>query len=211
MLNNTKNPNKLISIIFFVLILSTITFCETPEWFSEAVIKRRANVKEKTTKEFINDLWNTISDISKKYTMDPVFISAVIAVESNFTNAKGPGGVLGMMQILPSTAQGIAKLLKLEVPKDGWDILLTDYKLNITYGTAYLSYLYKKTGSLSKALEEYNNGKNKQKYAATVMQQYVYYKSLHEKELIVKTQINVNTSTEMPESSTSIQSTQQAN
>ncbi|HOJ94547.1 MAG TPA: transglycosylase SLT domain-containing protein [Fervidobacterium nodosum] len=209
MLNNAKKLSKLILVLSFILILSSIALCETPKWFLEVVTKRRANVKEKTTEEFVNDLWNTISDISEKYNMDPVFISTVIALESNFTNAKGPGGVLGMMQILPSTAQGIAKLLKLEVPKDGWNTLLTDYKLKITYGTAYLSYLYKKTGSLSKALEEYNNGKNKQKYATTVMQQYEYYKSLHEKELKEKAQININTFIETSESSSTQETTQE--
>lgn len=168
--------------LFLLLITLSIGLSQAPQWFSEQVKKRREGSKEPSTQEFIEDLWNTIYTISNKYAIDPVFISAVIAVESNFRNVKGPGGVLGMMQILPSTAKGIAKLLKLETPKD-WNDLLNDYKLNITYGTAYLSYLYKKTGSLQKALEEYNNGKNKVTYAQTVMKQYEYYKNLHEKEL----------------------------
>ncbi|MFN6992138.1 MAG: transglycosylase SLT domain-containing protein [Fervidobacterium sp.] len=168
--------------LFLLIITVSVSLSQVPQWFSEQVKKRRAGSKEPTTQEFLEDLWNTIYTISNKYAIDPVFISAVIAVESNFRNVKGPGGVLGMMQILPSTAKGIAKLLKLETPKD-WNDLLNDYELNITYGTAYLYYLYKKTGSLQKALEEYNNGKNKVTYAQTVMKQYEYYKNLHEKEL----------------------------
>ncbi|MFN3691858.1 MAG: transglycosylase SLT domain-containing protein [Fervidobacterium sp.] len=181
-LRNYFTSKRQIVSLFLLIITFSIGISQAPQWFSEQVKKRRANSKESTTQEFIEDLWNTIYTISNKYSIDPVFISAVIAVESNFRNVQGPGGVLGMMQILPSTAKGISKLLKLEIPKD-WNSLLNDYKLNITYGTAYLSYLYKKTGSLQKALEEYNNGKNKVTYAQTVMKQYEYYKNLHEKEL----------------------------
>ncbi|MGB9614561.1 MAG: transglycosylase SLT domain-containing protein [Fervidobacterium sp.] len=173
--------SKLITFLT-LLIISSLAFSQAPGWFADVVAKKRTGVKEKTTVEFIEELWNTICAVSEKYEMDPVFITTVIAYESNFANAKGPGGVLGMMQILPSTAQIIAKLLSLEVPKD-WNQLLTDYKLNITYGTAYLSYLYKKTGSLSKALESYNNGKNKEIYAKNVMSLYDKYKQMHENEL----------------------------
>ncbi|MGC8821062.1 MAG: transglycosylase SLT domain-containing protein [Fervidobacterium sp.] len=173
--------SKLITFLT-LLIISSLAFSQAPGWFADVVAKKRTGVKEKTTVEFIEELWNTICAVSEKYEMDPVFITTVIAYESNFVNAKGPGGVLGMMQILPSTAQIIAKLLSLEVPKD-WNQLLTDYKLNITYGTAYLSYLYKKTGSLSKALESYNNGKNKEIYAKNVMSLYDKYKQMHENEL----------------------------
>jgi len=176
---------KIMFLAMLILLSAINVLAEAPTWFSNVVKQRRSGSKEKTTQEFIEDLWDTINSISEKYQMDPVFITAVIAIESNFSNVQGPGGVLGMMQILPSTAKSIAKLLNLEVPKD-WNQLLTDYKLNITYGTAYLSYLYKKTGSLVKALESYNNGKNKTTYAQTVMKQYDYYKSLHEKEMQTK-------------------------
>ncbi|ODN30821.1 transglycosylase SLT domain-containing protein [Fervidobacterium thailandense] len=149
-----------------------------PKWFQTEVSRRRAGAGEKTTPEFTAELWNIVWEVSTQYEIDPFFISAVIAVESNFRNVKGPGGVLGMMQILPSTARTIAQLLKLEQPKD-WNELLTNHKLNITYGTAYLSYLFKQTGSLSKALERYNNGPKKETFAQTVMGVYERYKSLH--------------------------------
>ncbi len=159
--------------------LQTVT---APNWFCDAVVAKRGRENEKTTDTFIDELWQTISSTCEKYEMDPVFIAAVISVESNFTNAKGAGGVLGMMQILPSTAKSISNLLNLEKPSD-WNQLLTDYKLNITYGTAYLSHLFKKTGSLTSALESYNGGKNKKAYAQLIMGQYENYKLKHEAEL----------------------------
>ncbi len=159
--------------------LQTLT---APNWFCDTVVAKRGRENEKTTDTFIDELWQTISSTCEKYEMDPVFIAAVISVESNFTNAKGAGGVLGMMQILPSTAKSISNLLNLEKPSD-WNQLLTDYKLNITYGTAYLSHLFKKTGSLTSALESYNGGKNKKTYAQLIMSQYENYKLKHEAEL----------------------------
>lgn len=186
--------------LFFVALLLFSNTVETPKWFCEVVTAKRARMNEKTTQEFIDELWETISSICEKYEMDPVFIAAVISVESNFTNVKGAGGVLGMMQILPSTAQIISRLLSLEKPAD-WNQLLTDYKLNITYGTAYLSYLFKKTGSLASALESYNNGKNKKTYSLTIMTQYEAYKSKHETELAsMKTASNSVATATTPES-----------
>lgn len=149
-----------------------------PKWFEIEVTKRRSGSGEKTTTDFVVELWNTIWEISTRYEIDPLFIVAVIALESNFRNVKGSGGTLGMMQILPSTAKIIARLTKLEQPKD-WNELLTNHRLNITYGTAYLSYLFKQTGSLSKALERYNNGPKKETYALSVMSLYEKYKNMH--------------------------------
>ncbi len=186
----------LVAVVLFVLFGASILFAQlveiqTPDWFKEQVQKRRKNVGQQTTQEFVDDLWRVIYTVSTKYELPPTYIAAVIAVESNFTNAKGAGGVLGMMQILPSTAQSIAKLLKLDVPKNGWNDLLTNYELNITYGTAYLSYLFKKHGSLQKALEYYNNGKNKVTYAQTIMKQYSFYDSLHTSEMKQKAEQNL--------------------
>ncbi|AMW33752.2 transglycosylase SLT domain-containing protein [Fervidobacterium islandicum] len=161
---------------------------QTPEWFKNAVVKKRAGINLKTAPEFINDLWSAIYTISTKYQVPPTLIAALISVESNFANVKGGGDVVGMMQISISTAKNISKLLGLEPPKNGWDELLTNHWMNITYGTAYISYLYKKTGSFQKALEMYNNGKNKTSYAQMILKQYEYYEGLHIAELKSKQQ-----------------------
>ncbi|WP_448379016.1 transglycosylase SLT domain-containing protein [Fervidobacterium sp.] len=194
--------------VFAVLLLavsltSVVSFgqgseqAKAPEWFRNAVVKKRAGMNLKTAPEFIDDLWNAIYTIGTKYYVPPTLIAAIISVESNFANVKGVGDVVGMMQISISTAKNISKLLGLEQPKNGWDELLTNYWLNITYGTAYIAYLYKKHGTFQKALEEYNNGKNKTKYAQLILQQYSLYESLHSSEMINKQQLVINN----PESS----------
>ncbi|MGQ9855571.1 MAG: transglycosylase SLT domain-containing protein [Fervidobacterium sp.] len=212
MSKSSVNRAVLVAVVLSVLFGASILFAQlveiqTPDWFKEQVQKRRKNVGQQTTQEFIDDLWRVIYTVSTKYELPPTYIAALIAVESNFTNAKGAGGVLGMMQILPSTAQGIAKLLKLDVPKNGWNELLTNYELNITYGTAYLSYLFKKYGSLQKALEYYNNGKNKVTYAQTIMKQYSFYDSLHTSEMKQKAEQNLASAIKNVEQSTASTST----
>jgi len=187
-------------LLFTVSLTSVVSFgqdgeqTKSPDWFRNAVVKKRAGMNLKTALEFVDDLWNAIYTISTKYNVPPTLIAAVISVESNFANVKGAGDVVGMMQISISTAKGISKLLGLEQPKNGWNELLTNYWLNITYGTAYIAYLYKKHGTFQKALEEYNNGKNKTKYAQLILQQYDFYESLHSAEMRNKQQLDINNS-----------------
>uniref|UniRef100_A0A7V4NEZ8 Lytic transglycosylase n=1 Tax=Fervidobacterium pennivorans TaxID=93466 RepID=A0A7V4NEZ8_FERPE len=196
-------PFKIVGFVVLllaVLLTSIVGFgqdgeqAKAPEWFRRAVVKKRAGMNLKTAPEFVDDLWNAIYTISTKYDVPPTLIAAVISVESNFANVKGAGDVVGMMQISISTAKGISKLLGLEQPKNGWNELLTNYWLNITYGTAYIAYLYKKHGTFQKALEEYNNGKNKTKYAQLILQQYDFYESLHSAEMRNKQQLDINNS-----------------
>ena len=46
---------------------------------------------------------------ARNYHLDPALLAAVIETESKFrADAKSPSGAIGLMQILPSTAHGIA-------------------------------------------------------------------------------------------------------
>lgn len=171
--------------LLIALILPTLTLGYNPQvapnWFRREVTKKRSGMNLKTSPEFVSELWQIIVTTASRYEVDPIFIAAVIGVESNFANVPGAGGVLGMMQIHPKTAEMISKLLKLEKPST-WDELLSNYRLNITYGTAYLGYLYRKHGDYVGALKEYNNGPKRDTYAATVMKLYEKYRSYHYEE-----------------------------
>ena len=88
--------------------------------------------------------------------IDPALLAAVIYQESKFRpDAKSSSGAIGLMQLTPSTARGIA----LRTGGTAFTIDdLTDPAINIRYGTWYLHDLVAKYGSLRLALAAYNAG-----------------------------------------------------
>jgi soluble lytic murein transglycosylase len=88
--------------------------------------------------------------------IDPALLAAVIYQESKFRpNARSASGAIGLMQLTPSTAKGIA----LRTGGTAFTIDdLTNPEINIRYGTWYLRDLVSKYGSLRLALAAYNAG-----------------------------------------------------
>ena len=95
------------------------------------------------------------------YHLDPALVAAVIYEESRFRpDTQSSAGAIGLMQLLPSTARGIAEHTgggKFRIPQD---LYVPD--LNIRYGCWYLAHLQSKyaghphAGDL--ALAAYNAG-----------------------------------------------------
>lgn len=83
-------------------------------------------------------------------------LCAVIRTESSFdANAKSSAGAMGLMQLLPSTAEEIALRLKEEYNPD----MLLDPETSIRYGCFYLSYLNRYLGGdWGTACAAYNAG-----------------------------------------------------
>ena len=93
---------------------------------------------------------------AKSYGLDPALVLAVIQVESGgYYLAVSPVGAMGLMQLLPSTAEELAGKLKLDWR--GSDSLF-DPVLNIQLGTAYIKQLADRYGNVTTALEAYNWG-----------------------------------------------------
>ncbi|HZT94510.1 MAG TPA: lytic transglycosylase domain-containing protein [Gaiellaceae bacterium] len=88
--------------------------------------------------------------------LDPALLAAVIESESKFNpNARSKAGAIGLMQLTPSTAQGIAQYTggsRFRVSD------LTNPDINIRYGAWYLGHLLHKYGSERLALAAYNAG-----------------------------------------------------
>jgi soluble lytic murein transglycosylase len=88
--------------------------------------------------------------------LDPSLIAAVIYAETRFNPRRSPAGAEGLMQILPSTAELIAKRSggTAFVPSD-----LGNAEVNIRYGSWYLRYLLDHYGgNESEAVAAYNAG-----------------------------------------------------
>ena len=85
------------------------------------------------------------------YRLDPALVAAVIYAESKFDSGTRSGaGAIGLMQLLPSTAQGIADRTggRAYRPSD-----LLDPEINVRYGSWYLRHLLDHYGSRPDALE----------------------------------------------------------
>jgi soluble lytic murein transglycosylase len=91
--------------------------------------------------------------------LDPTLIAGVIYVESRFRDQTSHAGAKGLMQLLPSTADYIAR-------KSGGTRFvqgdLADPQINIAYGSWYLRYLLLHYhGNVALALAAYNAGEGK--------------------------------------------------
>jgi soluble lytic murein transglycosylase len=93
---------------------------------------------------------------ARNYDLDPSFLAAVIEQESKFrADAKSSAGAIGLMQLQPATAKGIA------IRTGGSKFVLSDLydpELNIRYGSWYLHHLLVKYGNERLALAAYNAG-----------------------------------------------------
>lgn len=93
---------------------------------------------------------------AKNYRLDPDLLAAVIYQESKFdASARSPSGAVGLMQLLPGTAKGIA----LRTGGHAFKVSdLLDPELNVRYGSWYLRHLLDKYGEEEAALAAYNAG-----------------------------------------------------
>lgn len=98
----------------------------------------------------------TIVREARRHDLDPDLVIAVIEVESaGYHLAVSHVGAMGLMQLLPSTAEELAGKHGIE-----WlgDDTLFDPVVNIMLGTAYLRQLTNRFGDVSVALAAYNWG-----------------------------------------------------
>lgn len=96
-----------------------------------------------------------VEKYSQEYKIDKELIYAMIKAESNFkADAISNKNALGLMQILESTAEEVAKSIKKEITKE--EIL--NPEINICLGTKYIASLFEKYGNLELAIVAYNAG-----------------------------------------------------
>ena len=97
-----------------------------------------------------------IASHAENYEIDGALLAAVIYRESEFDpNAVSSSGAVGLMQLLPATADGIATFTGGgEFEQDD----LYDPELNVRYGSFYLRRLLERYGDLDLALAAYNAG-----------------------------------------------------
>lgn len=99
---------------------------------------------------------DAIREQARDKRLDPSLIAGVIYAESKFSHAESPAGALGLMQLMPATADFIAD-------RSGGTRFTTEDlatpEINIAYGSWYLRYLLDRyDGNELLALAAYNGG-----------------------------------------------------
>lgn len=99
-----------------------------------------------------------VARASNRHALPPELLLAVIGAESSFRHgAVSHKGAVGLMQLMPGTAEEVA--FQMEIPWTG-EILLEDPEANISMGAFYLRFLLDSFGDLDRALAGYNRGPN---------------------------------------------------
>jgi soluble lytic murein transglycosylase len=94
---------------------------------------------------------------ARNYRLEPALLAAVIYHESKFdARAESSSGAIGLMQLTPATAKGIA----LRTGGSRFELSdLYDPEINVRYGSWYLRHLLERyDGDLRLALAAYNGG-----------------------------------------------------
>ena len=92
---------------------------------------------------------------AKEYDVDKELIYAIIKAESNFeAQAKSTKGACGLMQLMQTTAEEVARKINVKIDED----TILEPKVNINLGTKYISTLIEKYKNIGLALAAYNAG-----------------------------------------------------
>ena len=137
---------------FFVVIsVALLAFAGVAAWVADAEPDWYLRARYPLDYEHI------VSAHARNYDLDPTLLAAVIYAESRFDpDVESEAGAVGLMQLLPDTAKGIA------VRTGGAKFVLSDLRnpeINVRYGSWYLDHLLDRyDGDVRLALAAYHAG-----------------------------------------------------
>ena len=131
-------------------IQSLASFAQKPNTDFQNILNAKVENRKNPTNVSRSEIDNLITKYADKNGLDEDFVKAVINQESGFNpNATSHCGAMGLMQLMPSTAQGLGV-------KNAYDA-----EQNIEGGTKYLKGLMDRFGNDKQlALAAYNAGPN---------------------------------------------------
>ncbi|HLC17364.1 MAG TPA: transglycosylase SLT domain-containing protein [Thermodesulfovibrionia bacterium] len=121
------------------------------------VIANKINGHEHLYLSYPKAYWTIVSSEAGRNGLDPNLALAIMREESLMdSRALSPAGAYGLMQLMPSTAKGVAAKLNMQCPSNS-DLYRPE--INIKLGTYYLSRLLRDYGEHHLAIASYNAGK----------------------------------------------------
>lgn len=140
---NTKQ--KIINLII-ILFIALNVICVSAIAVFNAYTKSIQQAKQNEHTRLVNNhplyFRDLIENNAKLYNLHEAYISAIIKNESSFrTDARSSVGALGLMQLMPDTANWIAG--KLKINNFSFENL-ADPELNMQFGSWYLNFLSKR-------------------------------------------------------------------
>ena len=131
-------------------IQSLNSFAQKPDADFQKILESSVQNKKNPTSVSRSEIDNLITKYADKNGLDEAFVKAVISQESGFNpNATSHCGAMGLMQLMPATAQGLGVTNAY------------DAEQNIEGGTKYLKGLMDRFGNDKQlALAAYNAGPN---------------------------------------------------
>ena len=138
-----ENLRKKITLCIFltIIILVIINFGNIKNYFLRKIYKI--------------DYKEYVEKYSEEYEVDKYLVYSIIKAESNFKeDSISNKGAKGLMQLMPSTAEEIAKKIEIQVDENN----ILNPEININLGTKYISGLISKYENIGLALAAYNAG-----------------------------------------------------
>lgn len=121
------------------------------------VIANKITTKEHLHMSYPRAYWSIVSREASRHGLDPNIALAIMREESMMDpRATSPVGARGLMQLMPSTARGVAAKLNIRMSSAS---ALYDPEINIKLGTYYFSKMIKDFGEAHLAIASYNAGK----------------------------------------------------
>jgi len=141
-----RRPRRRLGLLLAALITSALVYAAVSPFLDKAVQEFTLPLRHE----------DIIRQQAADKDLDPALIAGVIYTESRFLDQTSPAGAKGLMQLLPSTADYIAR-------KSGGTAFeqgdLATPQINIAYGSFYLRYLLDVyDGDTRLAIAAYNGG-----------------------------------------------------
>jgi soluble lytic murein transglycosylase len=145
----SRVQRRRLGLLAFVIGLAVISLLSLKPWADKAVQELKLPLRHE----------DVIRQQAADKNLDPSLIAGVIYVESRFRDQTSHAGAKGLMQLMPATADYIAR-------KSGGTRFvqgdLADPQINISYGAWYLRYLLQHYhGNVPLTLAAYNAGEGK--------------------------------------------------